>query len=579
LRVRAFFLGGLVGLALLVSGTPPALRSNPVQLENSLPGSDGWRTRPAPAHAVEGYASDVSVAPGDVVSLHVSASPAAPYRVEVYRLGWYGGSGGRLIACLPASCTDDEMGEAQPLGRPAADGYLDAGWPVTDSFRVTPAWVSGYYLAVLRLTTGPSAGRASSVPFLVRAARTSPSRILVQAPVNTWEAYNRWGGTSLYKDASGAGCKGVCTRVSFDRPYESDTPTFWSYELPLVHFLEENGYDVSYTTDVDTDRDPSELLRHRLVIVAGHDEYWTKAIRDGFETARSLGTNLAFMGANIGYWQMRYASNRRTIVEYRMSMLDPEPNPALKTVRFRDLVPPRPECELEGVQYVRGGVESIGGPFDYAVAAGAVSDRWFAGSGFGPGGVLPGLVGYEWDAVETACSTPPLTVLFDYHGPPAPAQAVRYTAASGAIGFSAGSLGFAVGLDDYRMHPAVPPSGDPRLEAFVRNALDELQRPVGPLAVTARTGNAGIAVAVRRVPDPRVVDVRIFRARAGRPLERGSRGMHFVCRTLGAGCLDRFAPLRRAVRYVVVVRDRWGASVPYVSRAVMRIRERAKLAR
>src|SRR5262249_30910163 len=149
---------------------------------------------------------------------------------------------------------------------------------------------------------------------------------------NTWQAYNDWGGYSLYKGPTGSSCKGVCTRVSFDRPYDPHTPNLWEYELPLVHFLEETGEEVSYTTDVDTDRDPAERLGHRLVIVAGHSEYWTTTMRDGFDAARAAGTNLAFTGANDGYWQMRYADDRRTIVEYRLRNLDPEPDPALKTV-------------------------------------------------------------------------------------------------------------------------------------------------------------------------------------------------------------------------------------------------------
>ena len=257
-------------------------------------------------------------------------------------------------------------GAAEPLSAPQEDGYLDAGWPVTESLRVPSSWVSGYFVAVLRLTSGPAADRAGWIPFVVRAPASQQSRILVQAAVNTWQAYNRWGGMSLYKNQAGRSCKGVCTRVSFDRPYDRQTQNLWDYELPLVHFLEESGYDVSYTTDVDTDRDPAELLRHRLVIVAGHDEYWTKAMRDGFEGARALGTNLAFLGANIGYWQMRYANDRRTIVEYRIAALDPEPSLALKTVQFRKLVPKRPECELQGVQYVRSEEsESIGGQHDF----------------------------------------------------------------------------------------------------------------------------------------------------------------------------------------------------------------------
>jgi hypothetical protein len=541
---------------------------NPIQLENALPGSAGWRVSKAPEHAIAGYASDVSLGPGDSLDLHVSTAPAASYRVELYRLGWYGGAGGRLVACLPSSCTSDEPGQAQPI--PPLDpgtGFLDAGWTVTDAIRVPSSWVSGYYLAVLRLTSGPDAGRAGWVPFVVRAPASQHSAILVQAAVNTWEAYNRWGGVSLYRNAAGDNCRTTCTRVSFNRPYDPGTQNFWDYELPFVHFLEESGYDVSYTTDVDTDRDPGELLRHRLVIVAGHDEYWTKAMRDGFETARALGTNLAFMGANTGYWQMRYADRRRTIVEYRVASVDPETIPGLKTVRFRSLDPPRPECELEGVQYRGAGSESIGGQHDFAVVPGSLSDPWFAGTGFTASSVLSGLVGYEWDLVTPGCQTPPLTVFFHYDGGPAPADTVRYTAPSGAIVFSAGSLAFAKGLDEFRHQPLLP-TQDLRLQVFVRNAFADLLRPAAPRSVRTTGGPKGVTVTVRRASDPRVLAVAIYRAPAVLPLARGSRGLHLVCITLAASCLDRTVPRRRQVRYVVVVRDRWGASIPFVTAPV-----------
>jgi N,N-dimethylformamidase beta subunit-like protein len=258
---------GLVALALAVPGPAADLGPNAVQAENAQPGSDGWHAAPAPEHAIEGYASETSVAPGSTLHLHVSTAPAGRYRIEIYRLGWYGGSGGRLQTCLP-SCTGDEAGNPRPLTQPAADGHLDADWPVTDSIRVPAGWVSGYYLAVLKLPTG----RAAWVPFLVRAPASQRSAILVQAAVNTWQAYNRWGGMSLYKDAAGTSCKGVCTRVSFNRPYDPATQILLGFELPLVHFLEQSGYDVSYVTDADTDRDPGELLRHRLVVVGGQEE-------------------------------------------------------------------------------------------------------------------------------------------------------------------------------------------------------------------------------------------------------------------------------------------------------------------
>src|SRR5205807_7488832 len=141
--------------------------------------------------------------------------------------------------------------------------------------------------------------------------------LLVQVPANTWQAYNDWGGRSLYSGPN----EPAGYRVSFDRPFAGGHDAAFrgeqaplAIEIQVVRFLERNGYDVAYQTDLDTDRDPASLLTHRLVMVAGHDEYWTKTIRDAFDAARDRGVNLAFMGANIGFWQMRYEDDRQTIV-------------------------------------------------------------------------------------------------------------------------------------------------------------------------------------------------------------------------------------------------------------------------
>ncbi len=240
-----------------------------------------------------------------------------------------------------------------------------------------------------------------------------------------------------------------------------------AWEFPLVRFLERYGYDVSYTTDLDTDRDPGELLRHRLVVTAGHDEYWTSTMRDAFSRARDANVNLAFMGANTAYWQMRYEDGGRTIVEYRTGDRDPEPSTALKTVRFRDLVPPRPECQLVGVQSTAIGF----GDYTATAAGYTPPDPWFAGTGFRASSTLPRLVGYEYDTRVDGCVTPAPTVLFHYSASNNPnADAVRYIAPSGARVFSSGSIRFATGLDPLRGR------GDPRLQRFMRNALTDLSR-------------------------------------------------------------------------------------------------------
>jgi hypothetical protein len=565
-------LSGLgVGLAANTRASAARARAgaNPIQRENALPGAVDWRLPRAAKGAVEGYASQVSVAPGEVLDLHVATAPAARYRVEVYRIGWYGGSGARRLACLP-SCATDEAGTARPV--PAFDpstGYLNAGWPVTDRVAVGRSWTSGYYLAELVLTDGPDAGRGSWVPFLVREPPSLRSDIIVQAPVNTWQAYNDWGGRSLYFNYNGVGDN----HVSFDRPYDetsmktADGPATDNAnrpqvsEFPLVRFLERNGYDVSYTTDVDTDANPGELLRHRLVVVAGHDEYWTKGIRDAFERARDLGTNLAFLGANIGFWQMRYEDDRRTVVEYRNAGPDPETDPALKTVLFRELTPPRPECELLGVEgIVEPGNQSIG-IRDLAVNPSALADPWFARSGFTPTTVLPRLVGYEWDLITPGCRTPPLTDLFHTDGSPG-YDGVRYTAPSGARVFSAGSLRFSWGLDDSTG------SGSPQLQQFMRNALDDLTRPAPPRTVRASRSSKGVRIVVTRPPDARPRELLVYAHAGRRPFLPTTRGARLVCVTRATRCTDVRARRGRTIRYAAVLRDRWRSSIPVLYPAI-----------
>ena len=253
---------------------------NAIQLENAQPGTKDWQARLGGDIGI--YGSQITAGPGDSIDFHVST--ANRYRIDVYRLGWYNGDGARLMTCLP-SCDSDEQGKLQePPGPPptfATDPPIRANWPLTDTLQTGTGWTSGYYLAEAVLTSGPDRLRVATTLFVLHETPANPgSRILVQVPVNTWQAYNRWGGKSLY-DFYGP----RAYRVSFDRPFGdmAQTPMWW--EIQLVRFLEREGYDVSYQTDVDTDADPSSLLRHRLVMVAGHDEYWTSGIRDAFDQA------------------------------------------------------------------------------------------------------------------------------------------------------------------------------------------------------------------------------------------------------------------------------------------------------
>ncbi len=534
--------------------------ANPVQAENALPGTTAWSGPPAPPNSIDAYASEVSVRPGQAIHLHVATDPAASYRVEIYRLGWYSGTGGRLIACSP-SCSGSTQGTVQPNPGPdSGNGLLELEWPVTDTIRVGRDWVSGYYYVNVVLASGATPGTSRHVPVIVLAPRSRHSEILAQASVNTWQAYNAWGGMSLYtKPGTIEG-----SHVSFDRPYDTvhQGPADW--ELPAVHFLERHGYDVSYTTDVDTDSNPRSLQDHALVMTLGHDEYWTHEMRDAFEAAPNAGVNLAFLGANTSYWQIRYENSRRNLVEYRHPELDPEPDPALKTTTFRELMPPRPECTLLGVAYGQ-----LGDSNDFTVNADALTDPWFRDTGFTPGNTLHGLVGYEWDGLQPGCNVPPLTVFFHSEHqnghPPVEgtqwnADAVRYTAPSGARVFSASSLQFSWGLDPLQERY------DARLDRFMRNGLDDLTRPAAPGTVATVPRTIGVLVAVPRPIGVQVRGIVTLRHRGSGAFTLGSPGVATISLPGCSAFFDR--PGHGVFRYAVSYASRWRPSAPTLGPAV-----------
>jgi hypothetical protein len=561
-----------VGLAAVVAAAAVAAASgpNPIQAENALGGSQpsAWLQPAVPPTAIEGWSSEISVLPGEQVHLHVSTDDGDRYRVEIYRLGWYGGLGARLYLCLP-SCGGDE--EGHKYGATVQSGLIRADWPVTDALTVPANWVSGYYYALLRLTdAGDETDSRGYVPFIVRAPPTRHAQMLVQVPVNTWQAYNPWGGKSLYPfDSTDLA---PAQRVSFDRPlaFSAQGPFDWEYNL--VRFLEREGYDVSYQTDLDTDAHPESLLEHRLVIVAGHDEYWTKGMRDAFNAARAAGTNLAFTGSNAGYWQVRYENNRRTIVGYKDSAPDPEPNPALRTIRFRALTPPRPECALMGVMFLRLR-EHESGPVDYTVPNAASTDPWFRNTGFNPGDKVLDVVGNEWDSLPDpppppSCVKPQLKVLFHFEGQPANADAVRYTATSGARVFAGGAQQLSWSLDIFnltRFGRTLPP--DTRLQQFMRNALDDLGRPAKPTSIDVAVQGHTVTLKVQGHADTRVKFQSFKHAGVG-SFTLDSAGVSPLCKNKTGNCIIRnVAP--GTYRYAAVSVDEWTRSTPIFTAKVV----------
>jgi hypothetical protein len=307
------------------------------------------------------------------------------------------------------------------------------------------------------------------VPFIVRPARERPRAILVEVPVNTWEAYNAWGGKSLYAYNSRRQIPAV--KVSFQRPWSTigdPNETFpVTFEYPMLRFLERTGFPLEYVTDVDVDRDPSLLLGHRLSVTLGHGEYWSKRIRDAWDAARAAGRDLAFLGADTGYWQIRYEDSDRTIVEYRSATADPDPVSAEKTTEFRALDPPRAECALLGVEFQGGGLKP---PLVNSYTVVARANPWLDAAGLRPGDVLRAAVSGEWDSVVPGCERPAPTVLLRYAGG-APADATLSRTSSGGRVLALGTEGFGALVDGWgrrRCSVNVP------AERFLRAALTDL---------------------------------------------------------------------------------------------------------
>jgi hypothetical protein len=266
-------------------------------------------------------------------------------------MGWYGGTDGRLVW---RSGPQPGLRQAGPVVDPGTH-MAEARWRPSLRVTIDGNWVPGAYLLVLR----SSVGDGHYVPLTIRDDASRAPLVIVDA-VTTWQAYNTWGGCSLYMCPTVKHVKRA-TVVSFDRPYAHEfnlgSADFIDHELPLIALAEQLGLNVTYVTDVDIDRDPGLVRRHKAVVSLGHDEYYSSAMRQALIDGRAAGVNLAFFGANAMYRHIRLEPSwdgrpQRREVNYR-SLKDPAAatNPSEATVQWRDPPDPRPEAAVIGAQY------------------------------------------------------------------------------------------------------------------------------------------------------------------------------------------------------------------------------------
>ena len=435
-----------------VAGTITAAALNPVQLENAKVGTTEWRltNRGYATGAIEGYASEASVNRGRQIRLFVNtASPT--FTMDVFRMGYYAGAGARRM--LP---TITLTGTKQTVPAPDSLGLVECNW-INPYVLNIPAstdpteWMSGIYLVKLTESVNK---KQQYIVFAVR-DDARPSNLLLAQAVNTYQAYSPWGGKSLYGTiANRSDHANGARKVSFNRPYFGEqgdgVGQFFSWELPFVQFLEREGYDVTYATNVDVDRDPNLLLSHRAFLSVGHDEYWSWRMRDNVEAARDRGVSLGFFSGNTSYWQVRYENAIgtgqpfRTMVGYKSKWRDDPITPDyLKTNQFRLAPVNRSEDRMIGVMFVT-----------QARPLFTVEDasHWiFTGTNLRNGDVIrnpdgSAFLGYEVDAMGPAS---PANTRRVGHSPVTAnggnfSDMTIYRAASGATVFSTGSINWSV---------------------------------------------------------------------------------------------------------------------------------------
>jgi hypothetical protein len=509
--------------------------------------------------SVEGYCVPLSVEPGQRVSLHAAATqrlragaigPASSelrFDVEIARVGAAREVVQRVAGLIAAA--QDIPAEAHARG---------AGFAQALAFDTGRDWASGYYEVRLRAhrPDGTSVDRCAC--FVLRPAAGAPrTRPLLALATNTWNAYNDWGGANLYTTA---------THVSFARPFahglldrpdphlhraanrasEPDYATralndylrahhicawcgssgFAAFEGLFVAWAERAGYALDYATNADLEDHPELLQDRPLYLSVGHDEYWSSGMRDSVEALIARGGNALFLSGNTCFWQVRFEDDGATMVGYkgRARREDPVGDPRLLTSIWSDPRIGRPETQLTGLTFTRGGYHRVGGGVPRGAGGYTIwrPRHWlFAGTDLHYGdlfGAEHGVVGYECDGCalqlvdglpvptgedgcpagfEVLATAPARIWSVDEHGNELPSgfaatremgelqgvsrtlfgsaepDAVRKIAHGNAVlgTYTAGGTVVSCGCTDWVYGLA---GGDPLVERVTRNALDRL---------------------------------------------------------------------------------------------------------
>jgi len=453
---RHFLLAGagLTTAACAATQTAPSPPNTPQRVSPSATPAetptDRWRAgKVAPAALLSAYAND-SIKAGDPLQLHVSA--AKPWVASVYRIGHFGGKGGTKVAETAGSKKQFSNEAPDPQTRAVV-----AGWPVVAEVDTT-GWRSGLYTVVVRSEDG-----GTNIPFVVR-PESAQGKVAILSCSMTWQAYNVWGGRSLYR-STGGDFAGRSYAVSYDRPYDHalwGAPIAMGYDVPVARFADEVGIDHVWFSNADIARDPSLLDGVKAVVSTGHDEYWPASYRQALIDARDAGAGLAFMGANAGYWRVDLRDD--AVYCAKDAAIQP------KNIRWRDQG--KPESGIVGMLY---DAFPVAGPMvirepDFAL---------FDGIKLAKGSAFPGLVGTESDRYYPQPPTPeqievPTLSPVDCRGKQTWSTMTYYSTDSGARVWASGTMNWTRSLNGPNRAKGITPASSDFSRAVTANLLEGL---------------------------------------------------------------------------------------------------------
>ncbi len=462
-----------------------------VKRENAQAGTTGWVvTGTQTPRSIEGFADVTSAVAGNDVTLFVNTT-ARSFHVEAYRMGYYQGLGGRLIWT-----SDDAAGVGQsPPTVIAGFNTVQTRWTPSLTVPIDATWPPGAYL--LKLVG--DGGEQQYIPLCVR-DDASRAAFVLQHSVTTWQAYNLWGGYSLYNGVAAGGLafsqstdgKDFAHRarlVSFDRPYSHDwaqgASDFIGNEFPLIFHMESLGLDVTYWTDVDLHEQPQRLLQHRCLFSLGHDEYWSKEMRDGATWAHNVGVNLGFLGANACYRQIRFQPSpvgpNRIEVCYKSATEDPlfgKDNARVTGPEWAAPPTSWDESQLIGSMY-----QDVGA--DAAMVVTDASSWFWAGTGVTDGQALAHVVQGEYDRFDTAVPGPRNVEILAHspvtnRGPGRYSDVTWYTTPGGGGVFATGNASWVNKLSNTTAFPTiVVPAAIPGVTEVLLRAMENVYATLG----------------------------------------------------------------------------------------------------